>query len=240
MINPNAFNIQTFGINTIKSIDGIRAYTSSGSVSSTESRINALYRAIGLPSILNGNISTTGIAIDPVNTANTFDIKELNDFDTANITQILANRETSCYISATNQEQQLFLDNNTLQLSCGIPIFSNGNIIPNIAQTKQLRQRGILFPMVVNGSLSVLPTNNRLAGAFLSDNDIVINNIQYNRPFIETIISISLRGTGIAATQAIKAIQDNLNLPTSVVNNTSQNIVSNQIIQSIINIINNF
>lgn len=170
-----AFDFTKFTIDAIRSIDEIRALNATpqntGSpVEKTESRINAFYRALGLPAFgqiynyNNGNLFDTEL---PNNTLAKLDAR--NILFSANIPE---------------DTVQGLLDYNKFHVDDGL---------------LGLRTRGILLPMMVNGNIHVFPQQNRVGGAFNAlDDDLVIDDVQYKRPLIELITLLRLRNDGVS------------------------------------------
>ena len=199
MSNKNKnFNFENFAVSMVKAIDMLRSKGKTGSKGGTESRINAFYRGIGLPAIVveptlhsKDDMEMIGeTVIDPLNTANNFfDI----DFstDTALISA-MRNRETSGYIPVTDAEIKTFLDNLTESPAGGV------NKDDQTGFTVNVRRRGTLFPMYVNGSIHIFPQHKRVGPAFAEEEDLVKDKIKYQRPLIESILSMRLTGEGAA------------------------------------------
>jgi len=177
-----------FSTNIIKEVDSIRSSGKSGEIQ--ESRINAFYRAIGLPAI----ITDKKVELLKKNTGNLFD--KITD---KGIEDQLKNREN------------LFKENSTLRQS-------ENNTIPeklfdfNTSSIKDsIDGNGIrakLFPMFVNANVGIFPQNRRIAGAFMSDEQLREDKIKYSRPLIETIVTLRVNELGAFNKETQSKIKD--------------------------------
>src|SRR5574343_935332 len=70
------FNFKEFATNMIKTIDGIRSFGRDSSNTPIESRINAFYRALGIPAVLEN--TENGRPIDNKNNGNAFPTTRLS------------------------------------------------------------------------------------------------------------------------------------------------------------------
>lgn len=193
-------DFRKLSIDAIKTVDSIRSRGRFGNIIPAESRVNALYRAIGLPSVVKpeegeaqeaqsqqqnqnsqDNVNRESKR-DPNNTANIFPNDELpfQDFEAD-----LRNREN---IARTNIDEEVV--NSALY-------FFQGNFSDSLAEEGRIGARLPLKPFVVFGEVEIFPQNRRVGGAFLSDEQLQIGDARYNRPLIETIVLLRLKGEGV-------------------------------------------
>jgi hypothetical protein len=168
------FDFQGFAVAAIKTIDELRSYGDQEAKSPIESRINAFYRALGLPSY---NKKESNKTIDPTNTGNicgTMNASEEKKF---------RERESEFSVKASKPEwqQMLHFDKKSKP-----------------SDSLEKRTRGKLFPMKVNGDIVVYPQNKRVATPFMHDDDIEVGDgkDKYMRPFIEAVIYMRLKTAG--------------------------------------------
>ncbi len=186
MANEHDFDFKNFAVNVIKVVDEIRSFEKDNITFPSESRINALYRAIGLPAVI-----IKDSKMQSANNGNTFDVKELqyeifqSDFD---------QRQFGFRTAITEEEISNFLNFNDSNLSDGIQTTQNGQ------EQLPIRIRGSLFPMVVDGEIEIFPQEKRVANAFEADSDLEIGANIYRRPLIESIILIRLKSQGLQDT----------------------------------------
>jgi len=161
------FDFGKFAGDTIRSIDGkrsqaIRLDDLQGTTEDPiESRINAFYRAIGLPSVTSEDIDL------PSNNGNphpiTMSEELLNTFN---------DRETAFVKPIDEEIVDNFLDVHSLKLSDSIE-FRDGQGDRKIPK----RTRGSLFPMMVFGDLGVFPQSKRIAGPFFTQRQVLIDRL---------------------------------------------------------------
>jgi len=168
-----------FAIKILQEIDSIRSNGRGGSSDPQESRINAFYRALGLPGL------STGVGPPEKNNNNMFSNKNIG----RDIINPLGNRETLF------QANKNFLRN-------GYPDgYSVGSYKASILDGIDGTRKEQLFPMYTNASVEIYPVGKRVGGAFMTDTDLqdISSNdkTQYRRPLIETIISLRLSTLGI-------------------------------------------
>lgn len=192
MTNRNDdFDFESFATTAIAIIDSIRSKGRDGAESPVEPRINALYRAIGLPSIFivgtdnKERVRTNPglIRIDPENTSNKF-----NDTDislTPAERTVVINRLQDAALPITEAEKTKTFDFNRSKVEDAL----------------ETRVRGKLFPMIVNGDINVWPLNRRVGGAFLTNEELTRDRVQYHRPLIELIILLRLKKEGLVNSQ---------------------------------------
>lgn len=165
------FDLMSFGANIIETIDSIRSVGKTNSSNPDESRINAFYRALGLPAIV---IDEKSIPDEPFNNGNIFVKSDVS----IEAISALSTRESAFKKKIEEEEINNFLDVN------------KASILDSIVG----RKRGTLFPMIANAAVIVKPQNRRVAGAFfVDDKEITFNDTIYRRPLIETIIFIRLK-----------------------------------------------
>jgi len=175
------FKFEEFAVQAIKIIDSVRSHGLTSNEKPTESRINAFYRAIGLPATVPANVgkedssNTNPFVIDEKNNGNVFDENQLN-YD--NYRLLLEQREAAFRLPITQEEAKSFLDINTNGLIDGLTSTKTDG---SNKRTKS-RLRGVLFPMVVNGALPVFPQSRRISNAFPENN--TDDDIIYHRPLI--------------------------------------------------------
>lgn len=179
------FDFGKFGGDALRSIDRIRSISSKPSHLSeqpsgkVESRINSFYRAIGLPAIVSGDTNL------PSNNGNVHSITM-----TEELKNKFLQREQSFSSSLSENTIDDFLDFNKSKLSDGIRFNSTST-----TETPK-RRRGSLFPLFVYGDIGIFPQSNRISGAFFNQNQVIIDNIKYERPLLEFITLLRLKGAG--------------------------------------------
>ena len=177
MSNKNKdFDFEKFAVSIISIVDSLRSKGLSGAKDSVESRINAFYRAIGLPAV----ITDVNKKTDKHNRGNLFSRDKLSNM--SYIGDLIV-RENSSIISVSDDEIMTFLDMNKQDLLGGI-------------KTVNARRRGSLFPMVVDGSLEIQPQSRRVGTAFGTDRELTDDKIMYKRPFLEAVIAMRLKSIG--------------------------------------------
>jgi hypothetical protein len=173
----NDFNFENFSVRAIRYIDSLRSFGKSGT-KPNESRINAFYRALGLPTVI------------PENERDWIDGKT-DEFNNGNINNLnfisykadLDERIGLFDRKATNEEINNFLDLN------------RQNIKSSLSKNESnYRYRGVLFPMIVDGRINIFPQSRRVGGAFMSNRDLKHEMIKYKKPFIESILYFKLKG----------------------------------------------
>lgn len=174
----NNFQFEEMSVNAIRVIDSIRSRGETGSIRPLESRINAFYRAIGLPAVV--KVLENEEDRDPLSVANIFPPDELN-FKTYETD--LSKRE-SVFRTRIDADEE----------ATSFLYFQNKK--PGDAMEK--RGSGSLKPFVVAGDpiVKVFPQNRRVRGAFFSERQLQIGDVKYKRPLIETIIFMKLKGIG--------------------------------------------
>jgi hypothetical protein len=195
-----AINFEKFTVDAIRIIDELRSTNAdpknvdSNSAEPVESRINTLYRAIGLPAFVtkedikkedpkklnNGNLHET----DPED-------PEVND-----LLEDAQAREASSSEELSEEEQLAFLDDMNESIISSLKKFEDGG-----------RKKGGLFPMVVNGNVRITPHGRRVDGAFFQKQKRH-NGITYRRPLIELIVLLRLRTKGFADATDDQKLQD--------------------------------
>lgn len=186
MATVNGFNFREFAIECIKTIDSIRSVGKTNANPPIESRINAFYRALGLPAINLSKKPTT--AVGSQNNGNLFELSDLGLDQTSQ--EILKLRQRNvAYLKPVKQDEiDNFLDINDVKIDQGVNSEDNSN----------LRDRGTLFPMIVNNEIPIFPRDRRVGPAFSKDKDLKDDKIYYKRPLIETIISLKLKAEGLS------------------------------------------
>lgn len=190
------FDFENFATSAIATVDEIRARGISETSSAIESRINAFYRALGLPSIVsNNNI------LDKRNTGNIFPSGTFgSEVDINKILDTLRIRELAFSHPLGEEEISAVARDN------------NNSILHNavLDKGKNIRLRGNMLPMFVNGDVAIFPQSKRVAGAFRTDDEIKSGKIEYKRPLIETIIIMRLKGEGAQNSQKQNTINTDL------------------------------
>ena len=167
----------TFSTNIVKEIDSIRSSGKDGDIQ--ESRINALYRAIGLPAI----VTDARAELLKFNNNNIFD--KITDEDIING---LKNREV------------LYKTNHTVKMESSDPRlktlfdFNSSSIKDSISGDSSLRAQ--LFPMCNNANVDIFPQGKRVGGAFMTDEGLQFDKTKHYRPLIETIIILRSNALG--------------------------------------------
>lgn len=184
MSNQNDnFDFEEFAVRAIRNIDSIRSHAKEGTLP-VESRINAFYRAVGLPAVVPENEKELPKGRpDPYNNGNVGDL----NFNTYNVR--LDERQELYNKKIEDSEVEEFLDINKQNIKASIST-SSGN-------RSNRRKRGVLFPMIVDGRLHVFPQYKRVGAAFMSQDELKHGKVQYKRPLIETILSVKLKGENI-------------------------------------------
>ena len=171
------FDFDEFAVAAIRYIDSIRSYGAEGSIA-TESRINAFYRILGLPAIVpSDERELPDGRPDPFNNGNIHDISFASYKDDLDLRQGLYDKKIS------DKEAQSFLDFNDQEFKASIS-----------TDSAKRRIRGTLFPMVVDGRIRVLPQSRRVGGAFMTAAQLKHDRISYQKPLIEAILSVKLKG----------------------------------------------
>ena len=159
---------------TIKEIDEMRAIETSGakdiegtSVKPKESRINAFYRMIGLPAFVKPGEK----ALMEDNNGNSFTKFFLQE----QIDAIEKRERYATLDKKTENDIYTELKRNKISLEASLTE----------------RTSGTLFPMIVDGSLEIAPTNRRIAKPFL------VEKTELKRPLIEFIALLRLNDKGI-------------------------------------------
>lgn len=204
MAKNDDFDFEKFSVNTIRFIDSIRSYELAGA-RPTESRINAFYRAVGLPAIIRkdpnesekdgGETRTPSIEVpDPVNNGNIFDP---NDLDYNTYATEFNLRKIQFTSAVTDDEVNNFLDIHDKKFS-------------NSLGPKRGRTRGLLLPPVVDGEIHIFPQKRRIGGAFMTNDERTYTNTTYARPLLETILSIRLKGENVVDSQKQNSLATSL------------------------------
>lgn len=178
------FDFQSFAANVMKTVDSLRS-TGKESERVCESRINAFYRAIGLPSIKRSDSK-----IDKTNSANAADPDQLPFISQDELTI----REQAYSKKATKEEYIQELHHKSGAIS--------GNL--------STRTRGKMLPLVVNGNIDILPKFKRVGPVFATEKDLAVGdgNEKYKRPMLEAILSMRLKNIGAVDNNYKKAIED--------------------------------
>lgn len=180
------FNFSEFSVNIIKLVDSIRSVGKDGSTKPIEPRVNALYRAIGLPAV---NVDETN-NIDDFNNGNLH-----TSFTPTSSQQVkLGDRKISMHQKVTEKEVEKFLDINT------------SNVADSIIESSE-RSRGGLKPMVVDNSIPIWPLSKRVGQAFSTDDQLKKVDTKLQRPLLEAIISIRLKIENIQNTDTQNRIR---------------------------------
>jgi len=205
MKNPN-LDFADFAATVIKQVDDIRSFGTTSSSDTVESRINAFYRLLGLPSALPPDGKS---AFDQYNTGNKFKAGNVRLNSTSLILK-QSQRENGYKGKVEIKEAKSFIHNNKNKLNDGV---------------EGKRKRGPLFPMVVFSEIPIFPQENRVADAFFNENDIVKDGIRYRRPFIEAVILMRLKGEGSIDAGALQRLKDDLDVEVNNLNVLETNLV---------------
>lgn len=178
----------------LRTIDEFRSNgvdpTKDDSVSSNkiESRASTFYRAIGLPAFTD-KVST----FDIHNNGNLFGATgntTKTDFD--EVLKNIKSRDDKFKKKLKDEEVDNFLKINTSKISIGI----------------KGRTKGGIFPLAVDGRLSIQPTSRRIAEPFHKKAQ-VFSKVEYPRPLIELIILLRTKGDGqVDSTSEQSLIED--------------------------------
>jgi hypothetical protein len=218
MTNINKdFDFSEFAIGVIQTIDSIRS-SGKNSRSFKESRINALYRAIGLPAANNSGsneVDQSNSSGKGNNTGETSVSTNVDDFNNGNIvkSKVGTTFPTPAQIAGFNKRRNA---GNTPVSTLEIDEFldvSNETIISAISETNT-RKRGSLRPMMVDNGIEIWPLSKRVAQAFSSEKDRKKNDVVFKSPFIESIISIRLKTDNIQNTANQQKVE--LTLPSNM------------------------
>ena len=176
------FKFDQFAVNAISAVDEIRSFGKESITFPIESRINALYRSIGLPAVIKKDSEQ-----HKINNGNTFSAEELlySDYEDKFIL-----RQNSFRKDITDEEVRTFLLFTKAKPGDGTRDYQ-GNP----------RYRGLLFPMVVDGELPIFPQSKRIATAFQKEEDLEVGINKYKRPLIEAIILLRLKTEGVQDTE---------------------------------------
>lgn len=179
MAKNSNFDFEEFAVAAIQTVDSIRSFGKDGSQTQVEPRINAFYRALGLPTVITQNSSAPD-----KNNGNLF---SQNTLIYDNFSTQLNIRKLFFRMTVTQDEINNFL------------LFNRNHLSDSIKDTTQsgYRQRGVLFPMIVDGEIAIFPQKNRIGNAFSSDADLQVGTIKYNRPLIEMIVLMRLKLQGV-------------------------------------------
>jgi len=217
------FDFTKFSINAIKVIDEIRGTNSNpnntvGAVEKTESRINAFYRALGLPAFVNED-NQRNLA---------FKHNNGNVFEDSGVSEVNKDKIQSRQIAFTRDipedKVKSFMDYNKFNIDDGI----------EIDKVNAKRIRGSLNPMFVDGNILIYPQSNRVAGAFHAK-DYLIDDVKYKRPLIELITLLRFRGKGVYDSEINKAVQKDFSstIP-SLLGSIDFNLITSQIVSNLL------
>lgn len=212
MANTNDdFKFEQFAIAAIREIDSLRSTQNikrgnesieTGSSSKpTESRINTLYRAIGLPATMpakeeNENAPANSSRPHKRNNGNTNEKLTFSNYETK-----LDSRQKVYTSPVTELEITTFL------------IGAQGDVIRGSILEENdpgYRKRGLLFPMVVDGRIDVQSHSKRIAGAFMEDWQRKDNKDYYRKPLLETIINMKLTGSNVGDSSEQTSVSSDL------------------------------
>jgi len=202
MVKNTDFNFENFTVAAIKAIDEIRSNGINGLTSSTESRINAFYRSLGLPAIRSKNV-----VLDSFNTGNLFASSSFSsdELEQNKLLDKLNIRKLDFIKPLTEEEIQTFTTNNRVRLKENLGVEGE-----NQTSESSKRLRGVMLPMVVDGNIPIFPQSKRVAGAFKLDEELIIDRNTYKRPLIETIISMRLKSQGAQNSQTQSNVNSDL------------------------------
>lgn len=176
------FNFEQVSVKAIQVIDSIRSRSKFGNIIPAESRINAFYRALGLPAVIRPETDDNAPPKDPGSVANVFSNDTLSY---STYEQGLSTRQMRATARISVEDQKEFLLAQSVKLSDGLK------------EGETLGVRLPLKPYVVNGNLEIFPQNRRVAGAFLKERELQRSGVKYKRPLLETIILMKLKGSGV-------------------------------------------
>jgi hypothetical protein len=172
------FDFKSFYTSIIQAIDTIRSRKDGKFI---ESRIDAFYRALGLPAVsINETI--------PIGRHNNNLFSEYTETDNTRKTNIFMRKhETFISKKITDEEQEQYTK------------IQPSQAIKASIDTENARRDSKLFPMYSNADIEIWPRDSRIASAFVENKFLSEDRgrIQYKRPFIETIISIKLVISGL-------------------------------------------
>jgi len=176
------FNFEQVSVKAMQVIDSIRSRSKFGNIIPAESRINAFYRAVGLPAVIKSETNPKAPPRDQNSVANIFPESELS-FRTYE--QDLSTRQMRATATVKVEDEKKFLLETTEKLNSGLK------------DGETLGVRLPLKPFVVNGNLEIFPQSRRVAGAFLKERELEKSGSKYKRPLLETIILMKLKGIGV-------------------------------------------
>lgn len=195
-MSERRFNFEEFYISIIKSIDTIRSKKNGEFV---ESRIDAFYRALGLPAISINN----KIPKDDLHNYNIY--PDYTENDNKRKTNVIA------------RQQEIFNNQKfTLNDEIGNYLKSQNLSIKDSVNDSNARANSKILPLYSNAEKEVWPKSNRVCAAFADENDIVADGgkVRYKRPFIESVITIRLKVSGLNRYNdfgnATQVVEDNL------------------------------
>jgi hypothetical protein len=186
MASNSDFDFIGFATSAIRTIDELRSTGKEGK-RATESRINAFYRALGLPAVIidDPNSTTPGaVKIDPTNAANSVKTTDVSVLLPGFTKEDFGARNTAFTKAATVDEcvREMY--------------FSSSRITDGL----NVRARGKMLPLAVDGSVEILPKHKRVGLPFATDEELDVGNgkDKFKRPMIEAVISIRLKNIGAA------------------------------------------
>lgn len=204
MANQNTdIDFESLAVQAIKRIDGIRSKSKFGTIIPGESRINAFYRALGLPAVIRVNEENNTNESDPNNVANVFSSEDNQSNNSLNFDDF----------ASDFQKREAFVLNESIPLESkdSFLYFNKANVAGGILDGEMARIGGSLKPFVVSGEIDIFPQKRRVGGAFLTENELELSGVKYKRPLLETIILMKLKGVGIVDPNT----QSNLQLPSA-------------------------
>jgi len=221
------FDFGKFTGEALKAVDRIRSLAADPRIvegnptEPIESRINAFYRAIGLPAVVSEGINL------PLNNGNVHDISMTTD-----LKRNFVNRENAFNSPIDESIVNSFLDGeNNLTIKDGIE-FVSGQADVQVPK----RTRGALLPMLVNGDVGIFPQSRRITGPFFSTKQVIVDNTRYERPTIELIVLLRLRGSGVQDDTLQQALNDEFaqSLGEGFVDTNGLNILTFEVIRGLL------
>jgi hypothetical protein len=168
------FDFEAFAVDMIQTIDSISSFPKGvKNAKPIESRINAFYRAVGLPAV-----------VDPANQQDGYNVGNVCDDGTMTwgaYSLALGLREAAWKALVGTKDGVLLH-------------YQDGSLLDNL----KVRPSGNMLPILVNGSLEIYPQTKRVVTPFAEDRQVFngTKSDNYRRPLIESIINMRVKSLG--------------------------------------------
>lgn len=185
MYNINLdFDFIEFSSSIMRAVDAIRSIGKEASKTPIECRINAFYRALGLPAIVTETSEEK--KPDPRNNGNVYKVEP----------QAVSTIKKELKL---RNEKSLNLSTLAKQMSTaeqGVLDFNARSVLDSISKKDPARPQ--LFPMYVDGDIPIFPVQRRITGAFVrSEESKKQDRVEYGTPLLEFIITLRFKGEGL-------------------------------------------